>query len=46
MSFKYILDPKAADEYENAYKWYHDRNEIVADNLLIAVEAGNLDEGW
>ncbi len=36
--YKYCFDPVAADEYENAFKWYKDRSEIAADNLLIAVE--------
>ncbi len=38
MAYKHMFDPKAADEYENAYNWYHERSMAAADRLLIAVE--------
>jgi plasmid stabilization system protein ParE len=37
MRYKYIYDPKAAEEYENAYLWYRNRSEIAADKLIIEV---------
>jgi len=36
--YQYIFDPVAADEYEEAFKWYEQRSEIAADNLLLAVK--------
>ncbi len=38
MAYQYIFDPIAADEYEEAFKWYEQRNIVAADNLILAVQ--------
>ena len=38
MVYLHIFDPIAAEEYEDAFKWYEERSSITADNLLLAVE--------
>ncbi len=37
MSYRYIYDPVAADEYGEAFDWYEERSSIVADGLILAV---------
>lgn len=37
MAYKYSFDPVAADEYEDAFKWYEEKSEAAADNLILAV---------
>jgi hypothetical protein len=38
MAYKYNFDPIAADEYEDAFKWYEQKNIVAADNLILAVQ--------
>lgn len=38
MSYTYVFNPRAAEEYENAFVWYNERSVISADNLIIEVE--------
>jgi plasmid stabilization system protein ParE len=38
MVFKHIFDPKAAEQYEEAYNWYNERSDIAGDKLIIEVE--------
>ncbi len=38
MSYKYIFDPTAADEYEEAFEWYEEKSVVAADNLILAVQ--------
>ena len=38
MAYKYIFDPIAADEYQDAFQWYEERSKIAADNLILAVQ--------
>jgi plasmid stabilization system protein ParE len=38
MAYKYVFDPIAADEYQEAFQWYELRSEIAADNLILAVQ--------
>ena len=38
MAYHYIFDPIAADEYEEAFKWYEQRSLVAADNLIVAVQ--------
>ena len=38
MSYAYLFDPVAAQEYEDAFEWYGERDEVAADNLIIDVE--------
>lgn len=38
MAYKYTFDPIAADEYENAFKWYEQKSVIAADNLIVAMQ--------
>ena len=38
MAYKYVFDPIAASEYENAFSWDQERSEMAADNLLVAIE--------
>src|ERR1700749_399165 len=38
MAYKYIFDPIAADEYEEAFKWYEKKSAVAADGLIIAVQ--------
>ena len=38
MSYTYLFNPRAAEEYENAFERYQQRSEVAADNLVIEVE--------
>jgi plasmid stabilization system protein ParE len=38
MAYQYIFDPVAADEYEEAFKWYEQKSVIAADNLISAIQ--------
>ena len=38
MVYKYTFDPIAADEYEDAFKWYEQKNIVAADNLILALQ--------
>jgi plasmid stabilization system protein ParE len=38
MAYNYVFDPIAADEYEEALKWYEERSETAADNLIISIQ--------
>lgn len=38
MPYKHIFDPKAANEYANAYEWYKEKSEIAGDRLIVEVE--------
>ena len=38
MAYQYIFDPIAADEYEEAFKWYEQKSIVAADNLILAVQ--------
>ena len=38
MAYKYTFDPIAANEYEDAFKWYEQKSVIAADNLIVAVQ--------
>lgn len=38
MTYSHIFDPEAAEEYEDAYKWYEEKSFFAADNLLLAVK--------
>lgn len=38
MAYKYSFDPIAADEYEEAFKWYEQKSIIAADNFILAVQ--------
>ena len=38
MAYQYIFDPLAANEYEEAFKWYEQRSLVAADNLIVAVQ--------
>ena len=38
MPYKHIFNPKAADEYENAFFWYQQRSDTAGDRLIIEVE--------
>ena len=38
MAHRYIFNPVAADEYEDAFKWYEEKSTVAADNLIIAVQ--------
>lgn len=38
MTYKYIFDPAAADEYEDAFNWYEQKSTVAADNLILAVQ--------
>jgi|SRR5665213_332036 len=38
MAYKYTFDPIAADEYEDAFKWYEKKSIVAADNLILAVQ--------
>lgn len=38
MAYQYIFDPRAADEYEEAFNWYEQKSVIAADNLIMAVQ--------
>ena len=38
MPYIHIFDPKASDQYEEAYNWYKKRSEIAGDKLIIEVE--------
>ena len=38
MAYQYIFDPIAADEYEEAFKWYEQRSIVAADNLILTVQ--------
>ena len=35
MAYQYIFDPIAADEYEEAFKWYEQKSIVAADNLIL-----------
>ena len=37
-AYQYIFDPLAANEYEEAFKWYEQRSLVAADNLIVAVQ--------
>jgi plasmid stabilization system protein ParE len=38
MIYQYTFDPIAADEYEEAFKWYEEKSVIAADNFILAVQ--------
>lgn len=38
MPYSYIFEPRAADEYEQAFLWYEERSFVAADNFVIAVQ--------
>jgi len=38
MAYQYIFDPIAADEYEEAFKWYEQKSIVAADNLILTVQ--------
>jgi len=38
MPYQYLFDPLAADEYEEAFKWYEQKSVVAADNLILAVQ--------
>ena len=38
MPYQHVFDPVAADEYEDAFKWYEDKSIIAADKLIVAVQ--------
>lgn len=38
MIWRYIFNPVAANEYEDAFMWYKAKSIIAADNLIIAVQ--------
>ena len=38
MGYKYLFEPRAAEEYENAFLWYEEQSEIAADNFILDVE--------
>ena len=38
MGYKYLFEPRAAEEYENAFLWYEERSEIAADNFILDIE--------
>ena len=38
MFYRHIFDPIAAEEYEDAFKWYEERSFLAADNFLLAVD--------
>lgn len=38
MSYTYVFEPRAAEEYESAFLWYEARSTIAADNFIIAIQ--------
>src|SRR5579872_2719110 len=38
MAYSYLLDPIAADEYEEAYAWYEKKSFPAADNFIIRLQ--------
>ncbi|HET6254486.1 MAG TPA: type II toxin-antitoxin system RelE/ParE family toxin [Puia sp.] len=38
MAYSYLFDPVAAEEYEDAFKWYEKRSILAADNFVIRVQ--------
>ncbi len=38
MSYRYILDRKAQEDYEDALKWYLERSETAAANFVTAID--------
>ncbi|MCD6013337.1 MAG: type toxin-antitoxin system RelE/ParE family toxin [Flavipsychrobacter sp.] len=43
MKYRYIYDPRAITEYEEAIIWYSERSELVSENFVLAVNE-KLDE--
>jgi plasmid stabilization system protein ParE len=43
MAYTYIFDPIAADEYEEAFKWYERSSPTAADNLIVVVHEAILE---
>ena len=37
MAYTYIIDPVAANEYEEAFTWYEKRSATAADKFVIAL---------
>lgn len=37
MAYSYIFEPRAADEYEQAFLWYEERSFVAAENFIVAV---------
>jgi plasmid stabilization system protein ParE len=35
MAYSYLFDPLAADEYEEAFRWYEKKSYLAADNFII-----------
>lgn len=33
MTYTYVFEPSAADEYEEAFLWYEERSTVAADNF-------------
>ncbi len=38
MAYSYIIEPVAADEYENSFEWYEERSTVAADGFIVAVQ--------
>jgi len=38
MAYSYILDPLAANEYEEAFGWYEEKSAAAADGFIIAIQ--------
>ncbi len=40
MSYKYVFEPRALNEYKEAVIWYRERSEIAARNLTKELNSG------
>jgi hypothetical protein len=38
MAYSYLLDPIAAEEYEDGFSWYEKKSYLAADNFIIRVQ--------
>ena len=38
MEYSYLFDPLAAEEYEEAFKWYEKKSYLAADNFIIRIQ--------
>lgn len=38
MEYHHFFNPRAAEEYETAFKWYEEKSIVAADNLIVSVQ--------
>lgn len=43
MEYQHLFNPRAATEYESAFKWYDEQSASAADNLIISVQEAIID---